>query len=235
MKRFLAFFLTVVTVLFVLASCEKSPNNKPNKSETVNPEIGKVETNNSYLTPVKKELSEADRKTVDFYYREMVRLYPSFAKIPREMLMERIHRDDYLTVSFTFCFGGLPTDCECTFSTSPRYPDGNWRINEDEFKRYYQSGIDDTVMTEIRNYFSDEILKYINANKLDKTKFQKGSPHIYWQITDGQIYAGCEWIADITSFTTQKYGCGDHAHIFCRVLVDMTDDIHLTFYPAAGS
>lgn len=222
-------------ILVALASCRKAPKGlvrvTPNNSKT-------VEINRNYLEPIQEEQNDFEQRIIDRYYEEMVSLYPQFGTIPREMLKEYYYKtidgEDF-RVGFIFCFGGIPTDCSCTFSTSPRHPEGEWRVEEDEFSQFYQRGLDEGTMRQIRTYLAKGITEFVDMYHLKKTDLSSENISVYWQIKDGKIYACSEHIAYTTSSTTKMFGCGDHAHVFGKVLVELTDDtVQLTAYRASG-
>ena len=203
MKKSIALVLSLLMILLTFVSCGGADG--------------------PFVGPAKKEFSQEEQKTLDQYYDKMISRYPRFAAIPRKLLLESIYKpknSEYWEVSFTFCFGGIPTDCVCTFSTSPRYPAGHWELKENEFSAFYQSGLDESTMTKIQTSLAKGISECIEANHLEKASISAENLPIYWEIEDGKIYAGCEVISNVTPDTTNQYGCGDHAHVFGKILVE---------------
>ena len=92
-----------------------------------------------YVKPDKEPLSSEQQEIADRYYERMLREYPSFKAIPREMLSEAVYQgvDGYMSVKYTFCLGGIPTDCYADFSKGPDDSEGKWYKSENIFMKYY--------------------------------------------------------------------------------------------------
>lgn len=176
----------------------------------------------TYITCKKARYFAEKREILDQYYDQMVVKYPEFGKIPREMLQEdiseEISEDKFFKVSFTFYFGGRPTGCKCTFSREPYSAEGKWELEENEFKKFYQSGLTEEQMAELEEMAYLQIDAYIEKYKLKRSDDRMG---IYFTVVNGEPCAQSESIADVTPFTTKEFGCGDHAHIFGTVVIDV--------------
>ena len=172
-----------------------------------------------YITCSKESYSDQEQSLLDHYYDKMLLEFPEFGKIPREMLYEKIIWDNEdMEVSFTFYFGGRSTDCECTFRKTKTNPEGEWELKEDAFKKFYQSGLSKAQMEELEAMAAEQIDAYIEKHRLKPSKDKTG---IYFQVVDGEPCVCMECIADVTLFTTKEYGCGDHAHVFGTVILDI--------------
>ena len=90
-------------------------------------------------------------------------------------------------------------------------------------------------MSEIRSALVSSIGKFVDEKNLDGGELTEDNCPVYWRTDDGNIFATAEYIAYKTGRTTVNLGCGDHAHIFAKALVDLSsDDITFTVYPANG-
>ncbi len=236
-KHALIIILILVTALSVTA-CGKKKSEKPaTLPGVIVPGTYTVDTSKNYLLPDNSSNSSEDKELLDKYYKEMQQRYPSFARIPRERFKETVYRNGEFThVSFNFCFGGMTTDCYARFSIGPDYPEGQWKLEENEFKEYYQWGIDDSIVTKIKEYFADNISEYIDKNSLEYLDVSEELKYMYWTISDGKIYASIECITNVTDRTIEEYGCGSHAHIVGQVEMEVKDNkITLTFLPVSAS
>lgn len=175
-----------------------------------------------YITCKKTQYSAEKQAMLDQYYDQMVLEFPKFGEIPREMLLESVSNDisddKFFEVTFTFCFGGRPTGCRCTFSREPRATQGKWELEEDEFKKFYQSGLTSDQMAELQKMVRSQINERIEKYKLDKNDRPSG---MYLYVVNGEPCAQEESIADVTVLTTKEFGCGDHAHLFGTVILDV--------------
>ncbi|MBQ7699825.1 MAG: hypothetical protein IJT49_05735 [Clostridia bacterium] len=173
-----------------------------------------VKPDKTVFTPDKQALA-------DEYYLKMKELYPEFGQIPRDMLLEYVFiwEDGYFTVEFEFCYGGAQTDCRCRFSTSPKYPEGCWTLQENGFKKFYQTGITAAEMKKIREDLAKQVIDYINEYKLEN-KVTPDKLLIFCQDYDGKLSICTEWIAKVTEQTTTQFGCFDHAHVFGEYVIE---------------
>ncbi len=176
-----------------------------------------------YVTCPKESCSEQEQAILDQYYDQMVVKYPEFGKIPREMLQEEfLGVAEEFEVSFTFYFGGRPTDCKCTFRKTSASAQGEWELKEDAFKKFYQSGLTEEQMAQLEEMAYSQIDAYIEKYKLKQSDDRTG---IYFTVVDGEACVGAECIADVTLltrlFTTKEFGCDDHDHVFGTVVLDI--------------
>lgn len=229
MKRFFA-FLQALILMFCLVSCAAISGNTP---VAVPQSVSRGA--DAYVKPRQNEHTKEEKAVLDHYYGELISLYPRLAAIPREMLREDVSLDEYTNVKFVFCFGGLWTRCVFSFSSGPNVPEGKWTVSEDGFSRYYGRGLTEVQMSEIRSALVSSIGKFVDEKNLDGGELTEDNCSVYWRTDDGNIFATAEYIAYKTGRTTVNLGCGDHAHIFAKALVDLSsDDITFTVYPANG-
>lgn len=178
----------------------------------------------NYAKPVKQTLSPEDQSLVNSCYRELCRRYPHLGVIPREMLLETVARGENgeaVSVRFTFCLGGSPTNCECTYFPGPLRRGDGWLLREDEFRKYYQSGLTDAEISRIKAELVRQLRAQIDADHLVPQKPPEDGIHLYWSVDpDGRLCAMAECIADVTPQTTRAFACGDHAHLFGKVIID---------------
>ncbi len=171
--------------------------------------------------------SEEDRALADKCYEEMKTVFPEFAKIPRRQLAETVTRNDgYFTVSFRFWLGGTETMDRCTFSTGPRFPDGRWSYPDDSLREYYGFDFTEEEMKQIRSMLLPQIREFLKENKLSEAEnypLSEETLDINWTVADGRLTAVSEYIGYVTPETKKQFGCGDHAHIFANVFVDISD------------
>ena len=236
MKRFFAFSQALVIVLLCLASCAVAPAGGADTASTTVLKTFRRRDPAMYIKPPQKDHTPEEEQTIDYYYGELIRLYPRLAVIPREMLRTSVDMGEYPRVKFAFYFGGLRTECEFIFSSGPAIPEGHWRISEDEFSQYYGRGLTEEQMDGICSAIIQSIGKFVEEKKLDGSDLSVDECAFYWQVTkEEQIFLTAEYIASKTPQTTKNLGCGDHAHDFARALVDLSsDDITFTAYPASG-
>lgn len=178
----------------------------------------------NYAKPVKQALSAEDQSLVNSCYRELCRRYPHFGAIPREMLLESVNRGRdgaVVAVRFTFCLGGIQTDCECTYFPASLHSGSRWELREDEFRKYYQSGLTEAEMSRIKAELTGQIRAQIESYHLALQEPLEDEIHLYWSADpDGRLCAMAECIAGVTPQTTREFGCGDHAHLFGKVPID---------------
>lgn len=222
MKKLFAALIAAL-MLFSFFSCGESVSTRTFE----NPE-------NKRLYPEKREMNEEQQQLADKYYLEMTEKYPQFGKIPREMLYEQVQIDsNYMMVMFTFCLGGIATNCRCYYHSGEKIPDGEWKADEDGFRIFYGGGISDEIVSEIRSMLEKQTKRYVRSHAL---KDDGEYIPLMWIERDGKLYARSELIAHTTLFTFKKYGCGDHAHVFADVIVDINGDtVTLTNGGVTGS
>ena len=222
MKKWILLCLALVLSLASLAGCAD-----PASVPSGNTPAGNPPAPDAVPAPQPEHTAE-EQAIIDKYYQEMCAQYPSFASIPRENLREIYYKSsesEYFNVMFQFCLGGVGTGCECRFATSPRYPEGKWDIEENEFSRFYDRTMTGEQMADIRHCLYEGVKSYYDRNHLknkDGCELTEDSIYLVWQYRDGKYYASTEQIGYVTLLTTKKYGCGDHAHVFGSVTVDMT-------------
>lgn len=236
MKRFFAFSQALVIVLLCLVSCTVAPAGGDDTALTTVSETSWRRDTAMYIKPPQKDHTPEEEQTIDYYYSELIRLYPRLAAIPREMLRASVDMGEYPRVEFAFYFGGLRTECVFIFASGPAIPEGRWRISEDKFSQYYDRGLTEEHMRWICSELIQSIGEFVEEKKLDGSDLSENKCALYWQMTkDEQIFLSAEYIASKTPQTTIKLGCGDHAHVFARALVDLSpDDVTFTAYPASG-
>ena len=234
MKKCITFFCTAL-LFFSLVSCTAGESSLAGHESSA---MGTSSEKSVKLIPAaKRDLTPEEQKIAEDYYAQMIEKYPSFASVPREMLDEFVYQDEYLSVEFTFCLGGFPTDCSCQFHTSPRYPDGVWSVEEDAFAQFYTRGLTESELYEIQSSLFQAFRAYAETYKLSfpDTVLPEEIP-IFWTVTDGETCAYSEYIASVTPETVRSFGCGDHAHIFASVRLQLSgEQLTLTPLPAYGS
>ncbi len=172
------------------------------------------------VKPVKAEYSDAKQAILDEYYEKMLEQYPSWRAIPREMLRERVvGNNDYLSVEFTFCLGGMETDCMCRFYSNQRNPEGTWSRFENGFKRFYSTGFSQEQINRIRAALVRQIEERIEEDDALRLRDPiRDDIYLFWYDDSGTLMVSAEYIADRTPETPGKAGCGfDHEHVFGRV------------------
>lgn len=173
----------------------------------------------NYVKPVKTAVTAEEQELLDKYYEELLQAHPSFADIPREMLNERIYIDEKrISVYFEFYLGGVRTDCRAYLITrlDQDQDKPKWTIKEDEFKKFYKSGLTEEQMNEIKSALASQIQSSIDAYKLQQSNNLKDALNIYWEVENGKFYAMAECIVNVTDETTKTFGCGSHAHLFAK-------------------
>jgi hypothetical protein len=171
----------------------------------------------NYVKPVKTAVTAEEQELLDKYYEELLQAHPSFADIPREMLNERIYIDEErISVYFEFYLGGIRTDCRAYLITRLDQDKHKWTVKEDEFKKFYKSGLTEEQMNEIKSALASQIQSSIDAYKLQQSNNLKDTLNIYWEVENGKFYAMAECIVNVTDETTKTFGCGSHAHLFAK-------------------
>lgn len=168
-----------------------------------------------YVKPDKEPLSSEQQEIADRYYELMLREYPSFKAIPREMLSEAVYQgvDGYMSVKYTFCLGGIPTDCYADFSKGPDDSEGKWYKSENIFMKYYSTGLTEKQMTEMRAEIENQILQLVDEYKLKREGMEEETV-LYWRIEKGRMNLIGEYLAPVIPETVRWFPCGDHAHLF---------------------
>ena len=172
------------------------------------------------VKPVKREYSDAKQAILDEYYEKMLTEYPSWRAIPREMLRERVDSyDGSLSVEFTFCLGGVETDCTCYFSSNQRNPEGTWSRFENGFKRFYSTGFSQEQINRIRAALVRQIEERIEEDDALRLRDPvRDDIYLHWYDDSGTLMVSAEYIADRTPETPGIRGCGiDHEHVFGRI------------------
>lgn len=167
-----------------------------------------------YVKPDKEPLSSEQQEIADRYYELMLREYPSFKAIPREMLSEAVYQgvDGYMSVKYTFCLGGIPTDCHADFSKGPDDPEGRWYKSENIFMKYYSTGLTEKQMTEMRAEIEKQILQLVDEYKLKREGMEEETV-LYWRIEKAE----CISPVNISRLLSRKRSDGSRAaimHIF---------------------
>ncbi len=174
------------------------------------------------VAPIKKTYSDEIQAVLDEYYQKMLEEYPSWEQIPRKMLREFYsERNGFVNVEFTFCLGGVNTNCSCRFSTSRIKPEGEWRIREDGFKKFYASGVTQAQMDYIRDRLAAQIEEMIEEKGLIEREPVRESIYPSWYGYNGELFVRAEYIAFIPNPPEDLKGCGiDHEHLFGRILLE---------------
>ncbi len=174
------------------------------------------------VAPIKKTYSDEIQAVLDEYYQKMLEEYPSWEQIPRKMLREFYsERNGFVKVEFTFCLGGLNTDCSCEFSTSRIKPEGEWTIRENGFKKFYTSGVTQAQMDDIRDRLAAEIEEMIEEKGLVEREPVRESIYPSWYGYNGELCVRAEYIAYYPNVSEDQKGCGiDHEHLFGRILLE---------------
>lgn len=241
MKKLISVLLCAV-LLIALAACGKGnlpglipsasvgteaptavPTEAPAQAPTEAPTPGPDADWDAVVYPEKAEMTEEEQAIADRYYEELKEVYPEFANIPRELLSERVSIDEYTDVTFTFCLGGCPTDYKCVFSTSPRFPEGQWYMYGEEYAGFADRVLTKGEMASIRTMLFNSVSAFVEENKLDGSGLNADEIHVCWYLHDGKLYALTEYIANVTQETTETFGCLSHAHVFGRVLVEFAE------------
>ena len=173
------------------------------------------------VAPIKKTYSDEIQAVLDEYYQKMLEEYPSWEQIPRRMLREFYsERNGFVDVEFTFCLGGLNTDCSCEFSTNRKNPEGEWRIREDGFKKLYTSRVTQAQMDSIRDRLAAQIEEMIEEKGLVERDPVRESIYPSWYGYNGELCVRAEYIAYYPDPPEGGGGCGiTHEHLFGRILL----------------
>lgn len=242
-KKILCMFcsaLLLVSMTLSLVACGgKTGTSQEKPSQNSQPREVTVQVPGNSRNPAspvikadKRLLDEAQQKIADHYYELMKERYPAFGEIPREMLDEFVYEGDYLSVSFTFCLGGEPTNYRCEFSTSPLHPEGKWDICGEQYALFAGCALTEADLSAINAMLAQSMKTWAKERYLDGAE----PGNLYWSVVDGKLYAFAEAIGDVTEEATETFGCGDHAHIFGEVLVEFSDGkVTLTDLGANGS
>ena len=174
------------------------------------------------VAPIKRSYSDEIQAILDEYYQKMLDEYPSWRQIPRRMLREHYSETNgFVDVEFTFCLGGVGTNCSCRFSTSRIKPEGEWTIWENGFKKFYASGVTQAQMDYIRDRLAAQIEEKIEEKGLIEREPVPEKIRPYWVERDGELFVTAEYIASIPNPPEDLKGCGiDHEHLFGRILLE---------------
>ena len=179
------------------------------------------------IAPVKQSYPDEIQAILDEYYQKMLKEFPSWRQIPREMLREFYsEHNGFVDVEFWFCLGGRETDCFCRYSSHSRLsadgtPIGGWTIYEEEgFKKFYASGVTQAQMDYIRGRLAAQIEEKIEEKGLIEREPVPEKIRPYWVERDGELFVTAEYIASIPNPPEDLKGCGiDHEHLFGRILL----------------
>lgn len=181
-----------------------------------------------YVRPDKKTFSEIEQTTLDYYYGQMIQRYPSFAAIPREMLMEKLYYEPIadggirrLNVSFIFCIGGLETGCEFSFYKDLETPEGEWAAFENGLSKYYTRGLTEAQMTGIRSMLCGAIKTYIEENNMSIDDLSADSLPLHWYPSFEGFYLVTELDANPATQSPNRRP-KDQAHVRGEVLVNIS-------------
>lgn len=214
----------------------EAPTAAPTQAPTEAPTPVPPADPEAVVYPEKPRMTNEEQAVADKYYEELREVYPDFARIPRELLRESVSVDRYTSVIFTFCLGGRATNYRAMFSTGPRFPEGKWSIEGEDYAEYAGCVLTEGELASIRAMMFDSVSAYVEENKLDGSGLNAEDLLFAWQQKDGKLYAFSEFIANVTPETTASYGCVSHAHVFGSVLVEFTEGgAVLTDNGASGS
>ena len=174
------------------------------------------------VAPVKKTYSDEEQAILDEYYQKMLIEFPSWRQIPRRMLRERYDETNgFVDVEFTFCLGGVGTNCVCRYSTGPANPEGHWTIWENGFKKFYTSGVTQAQMDYIRDRLAAQIEEMIEEKGLTEREPVPETIYPHWVDNKGELFVTAEYIAYYPNVSEDQKGCGsDHEHLFGRILLE---------------
>ena len=174
------------------------------------------------VAPVKKTYSDEEQAILDEYYQKMLDEYPSWRQIPRRMLREVYdEHNGFVDVEFTFCLGGVNTNCVCRYFSGPANPEGDWTIWENGFKKFYASGVTQAQMDYIRDRLAAQIEEMIEEKGLIEREPVPETIYPYWVDNKGELFVTAEYIASIPNPPEDLKGCGiDHEHLFGRILLE---------------
>ena len=174
------------------------------------------------IAPVKQSYSDEIQAILDEYYQKMLDEYPSWRQIPRRMLREHYSETNgFVDVEFTFCLGGVNTNCSCRFSTSRIKPEGEWTIWENGFKKFYTSGVTQAQMDYIRDRLVAQIEEKIEEKGLIEREPVREYIYPSWHDYNGELFVTAEYIAYYPNVSEDQNGCGiTHEHLFGRILLE---------------
>jgi len=174
------------------------------------------------VAPIKRSYPDEIQAILDEYYQKMLKEFPSWRQIPRRMLREHyFETNGFVDVEFTFCLGGVDTDCMCMYSAGSANPEGQWTIWENGFKKFYTSGVTQAQMDYIRDRLAAEIEEKIEEKGLIEREPVPEKIRPYWVERDGELFVTAEYIASIPNPPEDLKGCGiDHEHLFGRILLE---------------
>ena len=174
------------------------------------------------IAPIKQSYSDEIQAILDEYYQKMLKEFPSWRQIPRSMLREHYSETNgFVDVEFTFCLGGVGTNCSCRFSTSRIKPEGEWTIWENGFKKFYTSGVSQEQMDYIRDRLAAQIEEMIEEKGLIEREPVPEKIYPYWVDNKGELFVTAEYIAYYPNVSEDQKECGtDHEHLFGRILLE---------------
>ena len=174
------------------------------------------------VAPNKRSYSDEIQAILDEYYQKMLDEYPSWRQIPRRMLREVYdEHNGFVDVEFTFCLGGVNTNCVCRCSAGPANPEGHWTIWENGFKKFYASGVTQAQMDYIRDRLVAQIEEMIEEKGLTKRDPVPDIVYPSWVDNNGKLFVTAEYIAYYPNVPEDLKGCGiDHEHLFGRILLE---------------
>ena len=180
------------------------------------------------IAPVKQSYPDEIQAILDEYYQKMLKEFPSWRQIPREMLWEVYdERNGRVNVEFWFCLGGRETNCFCTYSSHSRLsadgtPIGGWRIYEEEgFKKFYASGVTQAQMDYIRDRLAAQIEEKIEEKGLIEREPVREYIYPFWHDYNGELLVTAEYIAYYPDPPEGGAGYGiTHEHLFGRILLE---------------
>ena len=174
------------------------------------------------VAPVKQSYSDEIQAVLDEYYQKMLIEFPSWEQIPRRMLREFYsEHNGFVSVRFTFCLGGIATDCECRFLTGPKDPGGSWTLHENRYQRYYTSGVSQEQMDYIRGRLALQIETQIEEKGLIEREPVRKYIYPSWHDYNGELCVTAEYIAYYPNVSEDQKGCGSsHEHLFGRILLE---------------
>lgn len=234
MKRLICFIILLLFSLGLFACGERSVYDAAPSSDWVPaPEKYKIvifgdTEREERFEPTKEEFEELDR-----LYKEGCRKFPEFFSAPRECFEETVYyyKDSpEVRYGFHLCIGGVSAFSYAEVSVSPEDPEGKWSSLDllTGVYRFLPIGFTEEQMSLIRNLLAEKIGLYIDEHRLERGDFSPENLYLYWEVKDKKLCASAEQIANTGPDTTEKYGCGSHAHIFCKVVIDEKDGV-MTF------
>ena len=175
------------------------------------------------VKPPDATLTEEDKAILDEYYEKMIEQFPSWGEIPRETLREYcFHSDQILTVYFSFCLGGYSTGCVCVFKSSPLNPEGDWKLTENGFRKYYGSGVSREEMDDLLDRLAAQIEKSVAKRGLVARDPIRDSIFPRWYDENGVLSIRAEYIAyypEPIAVASDNF-LTDHEHLFAEIVLD---------------